>query len=338
MNIWIDLVNSPQVLFFRPILKELQKRGHNLYITSRAYAQTCSLAEDYQIPNTPIGQHGGKNWGGILYHNMDRVFKLCKWVRTQPKIDLAISHNSYTQAIASKMLRIPFVTLMDYEYQPLNHLCFRLAKRVIVPSAFPDKMLAGYGAQKKVKKYSGIKEEIYLSDFNPDEELLSDLNVDPQKILIVVRPPATWTLYHRFENPLFDLVMQYLAEQKDNLIIFLPRVESQAIWAKQLGIPHLIIPSKTLDGPNLLFAADIVISAGGTMNRESAVLGTPTYTVFGGKLGAVDDYLIKKGRMVPIKDKKDLDRIKVEKKKKQHDFIRTLQLVTEVTNYIMGDK
>ena len=311
-------------------------RGHNLFITSRDYAQTCSLAEDHQIINTPVGQHGGKNWGGILYHNMDRVFKLCKWVRTQPKIDLAISHNSYTQALASRMLGIPFVTLMDYEYQPLNHLCFRLAKRVIVPSAFPDEMLVLYGAKGKVKKYSGIKEEIYLSDFNPDEKVLSNLNVDPQKIVTVVRPPATWTLYHRFENPLFDLVLQKLKEQKDNVIIFVPRVESQAVWAKQLGIPQLIIPSKTLNGPNLLFAADIVISAGGTMNREAAVLGTPTYTVFGGKLGAVDDYLIKKGRMVPIKDNEDLNRIKLEKKKRQGDFPRAPQLVTEVVDYILG--
>lgn len=336
MNIWIDLVNSPQVLFFRPILTELQRRGHNLFITSRDFAQTCSLANEYKISNTPIGQHGGEKLTGMIYHNLNRTFKLCHWVKAQPTIDLAVSHNSYTQALASSLLRIPFVTLMDYEYQPLNKLCFRLARRVIVPAIFPDEMLISYGAQIKAKKYSGIKEELYLADFKPEDNFLSKHKIDNNKIIIVVRPPATWTLYHRFENPIFEYLMQYLAEQEDTIMIFLPRIHSQSEWAKKLCIPQLIIPTQTMNGPNLLYAADIVISGGGTMNREAAVLGTPTFSVFGGKMGAVDEYLIEKGRIIQIKEKEELKKIRIEKKKFQPDFIRAPQLVSQVSDYILG--
>ncbi len=335
MNIWLDLVNSPQVLFSRPILEELRRRGHSLYITSRDYAQTSSLAEEYNIPHTLIGHHGGNKWSGMVLKNLDRTYKLCQWVKTQPKMDLAFSHNSYTQALATTLLHIPFVTLMDYEYQPLNHLCFRLAKRVIVPDPFPDEMLIKYGAQKKVKKFPGIKEEVYLADFKPDSKFPHDQKIDLNKIIIVVRPPAPWTLYHRFENPIFESVMRYLSEQKNTEIFFLPRVFSQGEWANKLGLPGLIVPDKTMNGPNLLYTADLVISGGGTMNREAAVLGTPTYTVFGGKIGAVDDYLIKKGRMIHVGEKKDIEKIRIEKKKKKLGFIQEPQIVAKITDYLL---
>ncbi len=337
MNIWIDLVNSPQVLFFRPILTELRRRGHSLFITSRDFAQTCSLAEEYKISNTVIGQHGGSNWSGILYHNLNRTVKLCNWVKTQPRIDLALSHNSYSQAVASSILHIPFVTLMDYEYQPLNYLSFHLARRVIVPEPFPDELLVKYGAKGKVKKFSGVKEELYLADFKPDDSFLRRMNIDSNKIIIVIRPPAPWTLYHRFENPVFNDVLQYLAEQENTTIIFLPRISAQGEWATELDIPGLIVPTQTLNGPNLLFHADAVISGGGTMNRESAVLGTPTYTVFGGKLGAVDEFLIRKGRMNHVRDKSDIGKIVIEKKKKQLDFHQAPELLTEVINAILDE-
>ena len=148
-NIWVDLANSPQVLFFRPILSEIDRAGHNLFVTSRDYAQTISLANEYGISNTPIGQHGGKGWMGIVERNIGRVVALVKWAKNKPRIDLAVSHNSYSQAVAARWLGIPFITLMDYEHQPLNHLCFRTAQRVLVPEAFPDEMLQAFGALSK---------------------------------------------------------------------------------------------------------------------------------------------------------------------------------------------
>ena len=336
MNIWIDLANSPQVLFFRPILAELQSRGHKLFITSRDFAQTIALADEYGIANTPIGRHGGKKWTDIIGRNASRAIDLIHWVKTKPKIDLAVSHNSYTQALAAAWLRIPFVTLMDYEHQPLNHLCFRLAKRVIVPQYFSDDMLRIFGAFAKTKKYAGVKEEIYLADFQSDPEFRQKQKFDIHKILVVVRPPAPWTAYHRFENTLFDDVLTHLAKFEQALIVFLPRIRSQADWAKQLGMRNLWVPENILNGPNLLHSADLVISGGGTMNREAAVLGTPTYTVFKGKLGAVDQYLIDAGRMTQIFEIGDMEKIKVVGKPSlRQNFVKKGGLVKQVVDLIL---
>ena len=335
MRIWVDLANSPQVLVFRPILANLRQRGHEIFVTSRDFAQTVGLANEYGILHTPIGQHGGKKWTRIIQTSAGRALDLCSWVKKQPKFDLAVSHNAYTQALAATLCGIPFVTLMDYEYQPLNHFCFRLAKRVIVPSIFPDEMLKKYGATSKVLKYAGLKEEIYLADFVPEANFFKNQGFSAEKINIVVRPPAPWTAYHRFENSLFDEVMSYLSKQEDAVIIFLPRIPAQGEWARQLGFSNLIVPPKTLNGPNLLYSADLVISAGGTMNRESAILGTPTYTVFKGKMGAVDKFLIDGGRMAQISEIPDLNKIRIEKKKAQQEMRRSPGLVEQVTDFII---
>lgn len=314
MNIWIDLANSPQVLFFRPILTEMECRGHHLFITSRDYAQTQALADEYQISHTLIGKHGGKKWVSIIKRNLGRTIELNRWIKTQPKIDLAVSHNSYTQALSAMLMGIPFVTLMDYEYQPLNHLCFRAAKKVIVPQPFPDDMLRKFGALHKSKKYPGLKEEIYLADFRPDPDFLEKEGFDSSKVMVVVRPPAPWTSYHRFENTLFEDVLQYLSGFKNTLIVFLPRIAAQGEWVRQLNIPNLMVPAKTLNGPNLLYYADVVISGGGTMNREASVLGVPTYTIYKGKMGAVDTHLINLGHMTQISELDDFSKIRVVKK------------------------
>lgn len=335
MRIWIDLANSPQVLFFRPILAELRHRGYEVVVTSRDFAQTLALADEYGIYNTPIGRHGGKKWTDIIGRNMKRAFDLATWAKAGLKIDLAVSHNSYSQALAAAWLRIPFVTLMDYEHQPLNHICFRLANRVIVPEPFPDQMLAKFGALSKAKKFPGLKEEIYLADFRPDTDFLKKNGFDQNKIIIVLRPPAPWTAYHRFENTIFDDVIKHLSKFENTIIIFLPRIVSQGQWASQQGLPNLVIPAKTLNGPNLLFSADLVISGGGTMNREAAVLGTPTYTVFKGKMGAVDKYLIDRSRMTQILEVQDIVKIKVKKKISQGEFILSPGLVEQVTDLIV---
>lgn len=324
------------MLFFRPILAELRRRGHQLLITTRDYAQTISLANDYGIVNTPVGQHGGRSWGGIIGRNLGRTFELARWAMSGPRIDLAISHNSYAQALAAAWLRIPFTTLMDYEHQPLNHLCFRLARHVIVPRAFPDDRLRSCGALSKTRKYDGLKEDVYLADFQPAEGFLKSEGLEPEKILVVVRPAAPWTAYHRFENTLFDAVMQYLSGFREATILFLPRIASQAEWARELGMKNLVVPARTLNGPNLLYAADAVISGGGTMNREAAVLGTPTYTVFKGKMGAVDKCLIDQGRMTQISEEADIAKIRIEKRHPPQRSVTRGELVGQVTDLILS--
>jgi len=241
----------------------------------------------------------------------NRSLALMKWAYPLG-IDLAVSHNSYEQLLASFLMGIPSVTMMDYEYQPANHLSFRLARRVIVPEFFPEDALRVYGATpRKTRKYSGLKEEVYLSSFVPDPSFLSKVGLDNERVIVTVRPPATFALYHRFENPLFQELLDWLNDQDDILIVLLPRTNEQKSSFLEKKYKKVFIPSQALDGPNLLFYSDLVISAGGTMNREAAVLGTPVYTIFAGRVAAVDDYLIKIGKMVRLRDRSDLNNIRL---------------------------
>jgi uncharacterized protein len=334
MKIWIDLAGPPQVLFFRPILREMERRGHHVTVTTRAYGQTNQLAEKLAIPYTNIGKHGGRSFYELMRQNYLRSFYLAQWARHQ-KFDLAASHNSYSQAVAARLLGIPFVTSMDYEFQPLNHLCFRLARRVIVPLPFPDDALRKFGAARKTVRYSGLKEQIYLADFEPHENFRQSEGLPQDRPLIVIRPPAPWTAYHRFENDIFDQMLASLANQADAYLLFLPRIASQVESVRHLEQIH--VAEKVYDGPELLYHADVVISGGGTMNREAAVLGTPTYTIFRGKLGAVDQFLIDNGRMVRIITEEDIAKIQLTRKDSDNTFHRTPALVEQITTmYLEG--
>jgi uncharacterized protein len=335
MRIWIDLATPPQVIFFRPIFNCLAQKGHELLITAQDYAQTVPLVERYNLPASRIGRHGGHGIRRKATASLSRVAGLMRWARCQRPIDLAVSHNSYTQALAARVLGIRTVNLMDYEHQPMNHLSFRLAHRVIVPDCFPEEVVTRCGASKKTLRYPGFKEQVYLSDFSPAECLLKELRVHPDRVTIAMRPPSTWTMYHlAVKNDLFHSLLSMLAERNDTFIILLPRIPEQGEAVRQRGLSNVWIPSRPLDGPTLIYAADLVISAGGTMNREAAVLGTPAYTVFMGKSAAVDRELMKRGRMVGITNTDDIKKISVEKKD-HSNALRNRGLADCVTNLIL---
>jgi len=334
MNIWVDLANSPQVLFFRPIIQQLQREGHIVSLTSRNYAQTAQLADLYGMQHTTIGGHGGKNLSRIALTIVDRAWQLMRFARGK-KFDLAVSHCSYAQALASFGVRIPFVTLSDYEHQPASQICFRLARRVIVPEFFPDWALQKYGAtEKKTAYYHGLKEQVYLADFIPQKNYLVSLGIPTDRTVVVMRPPASWTLYHHFENPLFYQVFEYVVNKPDVYIVFLPRIASQGDVVLSKEYSNVWIPTSVIDGPNLLYHADVVISGGGSMNREAAVLGTPTYSLFKGKLAAGDMYLIRLGRMQHIADEQDISTIDIVKKKPQSKMGNG-KLVLEIVEAIL---
>jgi len=335
MRIWIDLATPPQVIFFRPILNCLIRRGHELLITAQDYAQTIPLVERYELPADRIGRHGGHGIRRKAVASLDRAKHLVRWARSHRPIDLAVSHNSYTQALAARILGICTVNLMDYEHQPMNHLSFRLANRVIVPECFPEEIVAKCGASKKTIRYPGFKEQVYLSDFFPAEDYLNEFRLPPNRVTIAMRPPSTWTMYHlAVKNPLFDDLLSTLANRDDTFIILLPRIPEQGDTVRRRGYSNVWIPPRPLDGPTLVYAADMVISGGGTMNREAAVLGTPAYTVFMGKSAAVDRELMRLGRMIGITDADDIEKISIEKKD-HSKALRNRSLAESVTDLIL---
>src|SRR6185369_3112200 len=225
-----------------------------------------------------VGAHAGRDVSKKAGSLVSRAWALAKWARKR-KFDLAISHNSYSQILAARGLGIKTVTLMDYEHQPANHLAFRLASRIIVPASFPAERLRSYGANAgKVRRYHGTKEDVYLADFQPDPSFakqLCELGVRPDNVLVLMRPPAHDALYHRFQNELFDEALTLLLKKEDVQVVLLPRNETQRVAYSALEIERLIVPAQPLDGANLIAASDLVISAGGTINREAAALGVP---------------------------------------------------------------
>jgi predicted glycosyltransferase len=318
MVVWIDLANSPHVPFFRALIPEFEKRGHRVEVTARRYAQTVELAEAAGLTPTIIGQHGGGKLAGKASNLVGRTAALARWARGRG-IDLAVSHNSYSQTVAARAIGIKSVTLMDYEHQPANHLAFRFASRVIVPRAFPDEALRRFGAgEKRVRRYDGTKEDVYLADFSADAEFsntLSELGIGKDDVLVVVRPPAHEALYHRFENELFDELIEKLCSRADVKVILLARDDAQRKLFAERNCSNLILPDHALDGANLIVAADLVVSAGGTMNREAAALGVPAATIYAGKWAAIDEMLVKEGRLHRINTRDDLAQLNVVKKK-----------------------
>ncbi|HEX5705490.1 MAG TPA: DUF354 domain-containing protein [Pyrinomonadaceae bacterium] len=317
MRLWIDLANSPHVPFFRALIPEFVARGHQVEISARDFAQTVELATKAGMLPHVIGGHGGGKLTRKAGNLVGRAAALRKWARDRG-FDLAVSHNSYAQISAAASLGIRSVTLMDYEHQPANHLAFRLASKVIVPRAFPSAELKKYGASlRKVARYDGLKEDVYLAEFTPDPkfaEVLHELGVAGEDVLIVARPPAHEALYHRFENELFDELLAHLSLQPSVRTVLLPRTETQRADYEARKLPNTIMPREALDGANLVAAADLIVSAGGTMNREAAALGVPAASIYAGKWAAIDEQLVAEGRLNKIASREDIDSLVVQKK------------------------
>ena len=317
MRIWIDLANSPHVPFFRALRDEFLALGHEVEFSARVFAETVELAKQSKLSAEVIGGYGGRRITGKAKNLASRSWELAQWARKR-RFDLALSHNSYSQIVAARTLRLMTVTLMDYEYQPANHLAFRLSSKIIVPSCFPESQLKSYGARMtKVHRYEGIKEDVYLGDYQPDATLMSELanlNISDRDVMVLMRPPAHDALYHRFENSLFDEALQSVLGTETAKVILLPRYQEQRARYLEQSRGNLIVPEKPLPGAELIAQSDLVISAGGTINREAAALGVPAASVYGGRWAAVDQMLLDQSRLKRISSIDDIKSLAITKK------------------------
>ena len=336
MRLWIDLANSPHVPFFRALIDRFEAAGHEVEVTARDFAETVPLANAANLTHEVVGVHGGRQVSAKAGNLMNRAWALAGWARKR-QFNLAISHNSYSQILAARALRVKSVTLMDYEYQPANHLAFRLTSRLIVPVSFPDRRLRRYGATpKKIRRYHGTKEDVYLADFRPDPSFvnqLSELGIGTDNVLVLMRPPAYDALYHRFQNTLFDEALDSFLSDENVRVVLLPRNEEQRASYVAPKRANLIVPAAPLHGANLIAASDLVISAGGTINREAAALGVPAASVYAGMWAAVDEQLVKEGRLQRIATAQDIRKLSVAKKPTMNPR-RSTAVIDEVINLI----
>ncbi len=316
MRVWIDFTASAHPLVFRPLVELLETQGHEVEITARDYAQTLQLIESHGMRATVIGHHGGRSSLGKARQMRSRLKALRTWAKPRD-FDLALAHGSHELTMTARRLGVPSATTFDYEWAWLQHqLGCRAATRVVVPDSIPRERLARYSAvPPKLQQYAGLKEEYYLSDFEPDDSVLADWSIDPARVLVVLRPPPDVSLYHRHSNPLFPMTLEHLGRADDVHAFVIPRTDEQRVFVESLALPSVIVPERAVDAQSLIALADLVVSAGGTMNREAAALGVPVYTTYGGRLGGVDEQLIRDGRLRPLTDPRALEL----HKRAQHD-------------------
>ena len=311
MRVWIDMTAPAHPVVFRPVIRRLREAGHEVEVTARDYAQTIPLLERLGIEHTAVGRHGGASRLRKLGALAGRTAKMRAFAK-RGNFDLAVAHGSNDLALAAAALRIPAFNTFDYEFAVQQHnVGCRLARRVMVPEAIPAERLRRYGVDDgKLVQYPGLKEEYYLADFEPDDTVFEDLGVDRSKICVIVRPPPDVSLYHRKSNRLFPRVLEHLGSREDVAAVVIPRTVAQREHVAGLGLPSVVVPAQAVDAQSLIALADLVVSAGGTMNREAVALGTPVYTTYGGRLGGVDEQLIREGRLRPLTDPRAIEVVK----------------------------
>ncbi len=308
MKVWIDMTASAHVLVFRPLIEILRGRGDEVEITAREYAQTLQLLELHGLEAEVIGRHGGRSRVAKGRAMFSRLRALRRFAKDRG-FDLALAHGSHELTMTARRLGIPSSTTFDYEWAWLQHqLGCRAATKVVVPDAIPPERLEPYGVEDgKLLQYEGLKEEYYLADFEPDPALVAQWQLDPTRVLVVLRPPPDVSLYHRHSNPLFPQTLEFLGGRDDVHAVVIPRTDEQREYVRRLELPSVIVPERAVDAQSLIALSDLVVSAGGTMNREAAALGVPVYTTYGGRLGGVDESLIREERLVPLSDPRALE-------------------------------
>lgn len=343
-RIWIDLDNSPHVPFFAPIVAEFEKQGHQVFLTTRDTYQVRGLADYYGMKHTTVGRHYGANKVLKVLGTVWRSVQLARTVlRWRP--DISLSHGSRSLILLSSLLGIPTILLFDYEHArrlPFIRPALGMVPESIDPRAFPNQFKFG------VRTYPGLKEDIYAASFTPDPGILRQLDLKETDLLVTIRPPATEAHYHNPESEkLFLEVVDYLASFDDVRMVILPRNEKAQRefvlrqWPELIRQRKIQMPEKVVDGLNLIWHSDLVVSGGGTMNREAAALGVPVYSIFRGSIGAVDRYLAAANRLTLIEKPEEVrTRIVVRRRQKQA-AVRAgdasgLGAIVRATNELLG--
>jgi predicted glycosyltransferase len=289
-------------------------------LTARDAFQVCELATRANLAYTKVGRHYGKNrilkvWGLVW-----RSLQLLPFVLRE-KPALGLSHGSRAQILLCNLLRIPTVMIMDYEFAQ-TPLLLRPRWEIVPEVLFNEDLHCRN--RKRIRTYQGIKEDVYAPEFRPDPSLRGELHLNGSDVIVTVRPPANEAHYHNPESETFFVeFMNRLCGTAGAMAVLLPRNKAQeaqlrSAWPQWFANSKVVIPARAVDGLNLLWHSDLVVSGGGTMNREAAALGVPVYSIFRGKIGAVDRQLQREGKMTLIERMQDVQtKIRLESRKKE---------------------
>jgi predicted glycosyltransferase len=306
-KIWIDLENSPHVLFFNPIIKMLKERGFSVVITARDYAQVYALADLFKIDYIRIGRHFGKNKMNKMFGLITRMLQLYLSI-SKEKPKLALNHYSRSQLLATKLLGIKCITAIDYEYT--QRIPFVKPTLTIMPQVLYNNFERG--GLNRIRGYPGIKEDVYVQSYIPDKSVLNSLGIQNGCAIVTIRPPATEAHYHNTKSDdFFKTIVDFICNKNEAYTIIVPRTKKQdayirEMWPALITKGKILIPDQAVNGLDLIWYSDLVISGGGTMIREAAALNVPAYSFFQGKTGAVDQYLSEIGKLTLLENIEDV--------------------------------
>jgi len=310
LKVWFDCTAAAHPVVLRPVIERFRAQGAEVLVTARENGETVGNLERLGIDHLVVGKHGGAGKAGKAFALGSRSARLARPVwKFRP--DLAVAHGSVDLAVLSRAFFIPSAQMQDYEYAGLQRkIAWRVAKRVLVPDSIPvDRLVKAGAREEKLVRFPGLKEDYYLADFEPDPAVPEAMGIDLERILVIVRPPPETAAYHA-DNPLYEKVIDRLAAADGVSAVIIPRTEGQRERARARNSSNLIVPEKAVDAQTLIAFADLVVSAGGTMNREAVALGTPVYTTFAGKMGGVDEALIADGRLKLLENTDQLSLVK----------------------------
>lgn len=313
IRLWIDLDNSPHVPLFAPLIRHVRDEGWSVMLTARSFAQTLDLVEQHGLDALAVGEHAGRSKVRKVLNLPVRSSQLIRAVGTfRPQV--ALSHGSRTQTIAARILGVPSLVMFDYEWTEMS-IFKRLATRLACPSIITDRRLEEAGiVPGRVERYGGYKEDLYLFDFRPDDSFRGSIGASRSDRLVTIRPPGLIGNYHdsRSEEICREVIARAAADP-ENLLVILPKtgLERELVRASLPERPaaRVLVPERALPGLQLLYHSDVAVSGGGTMNREAALLGVPTYSMFTGRKAAIDEQLASEGALVFLEHPADVDRI-----------------------------
>jgi hypothetical protein len=292
MKIWIDIVNAPHAHFFKGIIRELEKRGYELLITTREFDGLTDILDMLGISYYVVGKHGGSTLEGKLLASVERQHKLAKLI-IEEKPDLALYKNSPEAPRVAFGLAIPTIGFADNDTATaVNKLMLPYTKRLVYPKAIDAYDLIKCGADaNSLHPINGFPELAHLYGFKPDKQPLRELGLEPYSYIVMRTEPIKANYFNGdAEKSILEGVIPLLPEIP---IVLFPRTEEQGKRFEKFK--NVIIPGHIMDSLSLLYYAKLMIGAGGTMNREAIALGTPTISTYPGKLLAITKWLIKLG-------------------------------------------
>jgi predicted glycosyltransferase len=310
-RVWVDLTNTAHVVVLRPLVERLEAAGHEVVLTARPLSQTLELLDDWGHPYVAFGRHGGVRRADKARAALDRARRMVGFGRARGPFACGLAHGSTDLPVAGRLLGVRNTTMFDYEFAVAQHTVnCRLADRTLVPDAIPPERLRRYRPRELVR-YPGLKEEYVLHGFTPDPGVLTALGVDPARPLCVVRTAPSYALYlGGAEDPLLPRLLRRLDADGVQTVVIARTAEQRAEVAALRLSPRIVVPERAVDGRSLVALADALVSAGGSMNREAAALGTPVWSMFAGRLGGVDERLVEEGRLRVLRDVEEVEVVK----------------------------